>query len=68
MVSNRLSVPINRCLHVLRTEKRNVTNAELIIRKYRSSEGEEYFISYENQDQHILHGFIRLRLSPECRT
>ena len=36
--------------------------ARLWIDQYRSSKGDEYFISYENGDRTILYGFIRLRL------
>jgi elongator complex protein 3 len=35
--------------------------AELVVRKYRASKGEEYFISYEIPEYDALVGFIRLR-------
>jgi histone acetyltransferase (RNA polymerase elongator complex component) len=34
----------------------------LVIRKYNTSNGDEYFISAENSDNTILYGFARLRL------
>jgi len=37
--------------------------ARLWIDKYRSSGGDEYFISYENDNRTVLYGFVRLRLS-----
>ncbi|MDO8427898.1 MAG: tRNA uridine(34) 5-carboxymethylaminomethyl modification radical SAM/GNAT enzyme Elp3 [Candidatus Diapherotrites archaeon] len=37
-------------------------NAEIIIEKYDSSQGLEYFISLENTQNNLLFGFIRLRL------
>jgi elongator complex protein 3 len=35
---------------------------QLKIRKYLASDGEEYFISFENLDEKIIFGFCRLRL------
>ena len=40
-----------------------IVDAEIIVRKYDSSGGEEYFISMENRKLDILYGFCRLRLS-----
>ena len=40
-----------------------IADAEIIIRKYDSSGGEEYFIGMENRKLDILYGFCRLRLS-----
>lgn len=34
----------------------------MMIRKYRASNGDEYFISAESNDNKILYGFVRLRL------
>ena len=34
----------------------------VIIRKYVASNGDEYFISAESRDHHVLYGFVRLRL------
>lgn len=38
--------------------------AKLHIKKYRSAGGDEFFISYENIDQTVLYGYVRLRLDP----
>jgi len=35
---------------------------ELITKKYQASQGTEYFISYENKENDLLYGFIRLRI------
>lgn len=40
--------------------------AKIFIDKYRSSEGDEYFISFENNLRTVLYGFIRLRLSDDA--
>eukprot|EP01064_Diplonema_japonicum_P008724 TRINITY_DN16124_c0_g1_i1.p1 TRINITY_DN16124_c0_g1~~TRINITY_DN16124_c0_g1_i1.p1 ORF type:complete len:683 (+),score=120.85 TRINITY_DN16124_c0_g1_i1:57-2051(+) len=42
-------------------EKLNDT--ELVVRKYKASGGEEYFISIETHDRSTLYGFCRLRIS-----
>lgn len=34
----------------------------IVIRKYKASEGDEYFISAESEDKKTLYGFVRLRL------
>jgi histone acetyltransferase (RNA polymerase elongator complex component) len=47
----------------VRGKKTDVSKAELVIRKYDASGGEDYFISYESPDREILYGFLRLRLS-----
>jgi elongator complex protein 3 len=38
---------------------------ELMIERYRASEGEEFFLSYEDIEQDILIGFLRLRIPSE---
>lgn len=43
-------------------QKFDPETAKLWVKKYRSSGGNEYFISYENTDKSILYGFVRLRL------
>mmetsp|Transcript_33652 Transcript_33652/g.29445 ORF Transcript_33652/g.29445 Transcript_33652/m.29445 type:complete len:1059 (-) Transcript_33652:208-3384(-) len=45
-------------------EKRLSRPAVLKKRKYRSSGGDEIFISFESEDEEILMGFVRLRLPP----
>ena len=55
------------CMDIRNREvkKRNIDPAKAVmkIRKYEASEGEEYFISFETEDEKILFGFLRLRLS-----
>ncbi len=41
----------------------DLSKAELVIREYKASGGTEYFISYEDVEEDILYGFLRLRLS-----
>ena len=50
-----------RCREV-KNKKVDINDIKLIIRKYNSSEGFEYFISYESKDEKILYGFCRLRI------
>ncbi len=38
---------------------------KLYVERYNASEGEEYFISYETEDQRALVGFIRMRVPSE---
>lgn len=49
-----------------REVKNKVTDlrkAKLFIEKYRASEGDEYFISYESPDRSVLYGYVRLRFN-----
>lgn len=41
----------------------DVNKAQLFVKKYSASEGDEYFLSFETPDQNTLFGFLRLRLS-----
>ena len=52
-----------RCREISNTPF-NHDDIELIVRKYRCAEGNEYFISYEHTEMDKICGFIRLRLSP----
>ena len=63
-----------RCREV-GSQKFRIKNAKLIIKKYKASRGDEYFISVETQNfasQHhassILYGFCRLRLPNPVET
>ena len=40
-------------------------SVDLIIDEYKSSEGKEFFISYENTENGLLLGFLRLRIAKE---
>jgi ELP3 family radical SAM enzyme/protein acetyltransferase len=55
------------CMDIRNREvkKRDIdpSQAVLKIRQYEASEGMEYFISFETEDEKILFGFLRLRLS-----
>jgi elongator complex protein 3 len=52
-----------RCREVGQTTF-TLSEVVLFIKKYRASDGDEYFISFENLDQSKLYGFARLRLAP----
>jgi ELP3 family radical SAM enzyme/protein acetyltransferase len=41
----------------------NINKAELVVRTYKASGGTEYFLSFENVEEDVLYGFLRLRLS-----
>jgi ELP3 family radical SAM enzyme/protein acetyltransferase len=49
----------------VRNNTQNIDKAILVVRKYRASGGDEYFISYESPDKSIIYGFLRLRLSQD---
>jgi ELP3 family radical SAM enzyme/protein acetyltransferase len=51
-----------RCREI-KTQKFDTDNMFMVVREYSASEGKEYFISYESQDNKVLYGFIRLRLT-----
>lgn len=65
----------NRGLYCMDIRNREVKNnikaleaskeMKLIVRSYKASDGEEYFISYESPDEKYIYGFCRLRLSKE---
>ena len=42
-----------------------IENSSVIIRKYKASQGTEYFISVESEDRKAVYGFIRLRIPPK---
>jgi histone acetyltransferase (RNA polymerase elongator complex component) len=47
----------------VKTQTFNLDEMFMVTRIYNASEGREYFISFESQDNKILYGFIRLRLT-----
>ena len=49
---------------IINLEEKLKERAVLKRRQYKSSGGDEIFISYESQDETILMGFVRLRLPP----
>ena len=42
-------------------------NSKLVIRKYRASEGMEYFLSLESKDGKVLFAFLRLRINSRMK-
>jgi elongator complex protein 3 len=50
-----------------RSKKLKVKSVKLFVRKYKASNGIEYFISYESPDHKILYAFVRLRI-PETES
>lgn len=50
-----------RCREV--KEKESDGNHALVVRHYKASNGDEYFISIESEDKRTLYGFVRLRLA-----
>jgi histone acetyltransferase (RNA polymerase elongator complex component) len=47
----------------IKTQQFDIDNMYLVIREYNASEGREFFVSYESNDNKLLYGFIRLRLT-----
>lgn len=53
------------CMDIRNREVKNKEwdgNYIIVIRKYKASNGDEYFISSESEDKRTLYGFVRLRL------
>jgi ELP3 family radical SAM enzyme/protein acetyltransferase len=51
-----------RCREI-RGRKINLEDIKLIIRKYNGVDSDEYFISFESNNESIIYGFCRLRLN-----
>ena len=47
----------------VRNKKIDIKNSKVWVKKYRASNGTEFFISLENEDQTVLYGFVRLRFN-----
>jgi ELP3 family radical SAM enzyme/protein acetyltransferase len=62
MKKNNWSCKCIRCREIGGRKVKNVNDIKLFILKYRASEGDEYYISYET-DYGYLIGFIRLRIN-----
>lgn len=62
MKKNNKKCKCIRCREV-KLNKYNPNDCHLYIREYFSSGGTEIFLSYENSDNSILYGFLRLRLN-----
>jgi ELP3 family radical SAM enzyme/protein acetyltransferase len=52
-----------RCREAGRWPKAAATDGKLVVRTYDAQGGKEYFISWESEDEQVLFGFCRLRLS-----
>jgi len=52
------------CIRCREAGKKKIMDNRMVLkkRKYRSSGGWEYFLSYESLDEKIIYGFLRLRL------
>ncbi|MFH0951162.1 MAG: radical SAM protein [bacterium] len=64
MQSQGLVCQCIRCREA-KDQKFKLAGLKLMVRKYQASQGSEYFISFESQDQATLYGFARLRLSQD---
>jgi ELP3 family radical SAM enzyme/protein acetyltransferase len=47
----------------VKTQEFDMDNMYLVIRRYNGSSAREFFISFESEDNKLLYGFIRLRLT-----
>ncbi len=53
------------CIRCREARELSIINYQLSVKKYKTSSGDEYFISCESKDGKILYGFCRLNLSNE---
>lgn len=53
-----------RCREV-KTDDQAISVAELVVRKYRANDGDEYFLSFETPDRTKICGFARLRITQD---
>lgn len=69
MARRGLACKCIRCREVghQKSEKLKVKRVKLFIRKYKASDGAEYFVSFESPDKKILYAFVRLRI-PDFKT
>ena len=63
MAQKGLKCKCIRCREV-RDAKIDNDNIKLMVREYESSDGTEYFISFESLDESTIFGFCRLRFTP----
>lgn len=47
----------------VRDRECDINSAKFCVRPYEASGGTEYFLSYESQDESLLYGFLRLRIT-----
>ena len=57
-----------RCLRCreARADIADIAKAKLITRKYRASQGTEYFLSFESKDEKKIYAFLRLRFNDKA--
>jgi ELP3 family radical SAM enzyme/protein acetyltransferase len=53
------------CIRCREVKEGKIEDIKLTINTYKSSKGTEYFISYTNDSEKILYGFLRLRISQD---
>jgi ELP3 family radical SAM enzyme/protein acetyltransferase len=64
MQKNGIKCKCIRCREV-RDKQCDVENAKFCVSKYRGSKGDEYFLSFEDQQEETLYGFLRLRFTDD---
>lgn len=64
MNKNNIKCQCIRCREV-KDKQCDMQNAKLCVSKYRGSKGDEYFLSFEDQKEETLYGFLRLRITDE---
>ena len=52
-----------KCIRCREVKNKKITDFKKIIRKFNDNEGDEYFISFESNDEKTIYGFCRLRLN-----
>lgn len=62
-ISSSNEIRFREAGHVFQRTGKIPKSVEILIEKYRASNGDEYFISAEDKEQDILLGFCRLRIS-----
>jgi elongator complex protein 3 len=67
MARRKLSCECIRCREIGHQKNIKHTTPKLFIKKYKASNGVEYFISFESPNKKILYAFVRLRI-PDFKT
>ncbi|MCK5613465.1 tRNA uridine(34) 5-carboxymethylaminomethyl modification radical SAM/GNAT enzyme Elp3, partial [Candidatus Pacearchaeota archaeon] len=62
IVNTKLACKCIRCREA-RDKPASLKNIKLFIKKYKASEGTEYFLSFESKDKKTLYAFLRLRIN-----
>ncbi|ETO29987.1 elongator complex protein 3, partial [Reticulomyxa filosa] len=61
-IPNQYIIGGNEITNLRQAKTTPTGDAKLFIRKYESSGGDEYFLSFETEDESTIFGFVRLRL------